>query len=342
MTELHNTLYVQTPGTSLHLDGDALRIHHPDDDRTRRLPLTRLNQIVLFGGANISQDLTLRCAADGRGVTWLTGMGRFLARISGPTTGNPLLRTAQHNAHNSTPARLHIARAFLAGKLHNSRQVLLRSARDLTGTRQTKTREAADNQARLLPKLPDADNIDTLLGIEGTAARDYFNAFPHLIAAHTGMTFTLRTRRPPLDPVNCLLSFLYGMLRVAVHGALENAGLDPYIGYLHAIRPGKPALALDLMEEFRPLLADRLALTLINRKEITDDHFEHLPAGAVRFTDDGRRAVLNAWQHSRTRTWPHKHLDRDIPAALLPLVQARILARHLRGDLDTYLPWTPA
>jgi CRISPR-associated protein Cas1 len=137
-----------------------------------------------------------------------------------------------------------------------------------------------------------------------------------------------------------LLSFLYGMLRVAVHGALEQVGLDPYIGYLHGIRPGKPALALDLMEEFRPLLADRLALTMLNRRELQDSDFEALPGGAVRLTDTGRKTVMNALQQSRERMWPHTHLGREVPAALLPLVQARLLARHLRGDLDQYLPWT--
>jgi CRISPR-associated protein Cas1 len=181
-------------------------------------------------------------------------------------------------------------------------------------------------------------DLEALMGIEGSAARDYFAVFPAMCPA-SGSPFE-RTRRPPVDPVNCLLSFLYGMLRVAVHGALEQAGLDPYIAYVHGVRPGKPALALDMMEEFRPLLADRLAITLINRRELHDRDFQNLPGSTVRLTDDARRTVLNAWQRSRERTWPHAYLGRDVPAALLPLIQARLLARHLRGDLDDYLPWT--
>jgi CRISPR-associated endonuclease Cas1 subtype I-C len=339
MTELLNTLYVQTPGTSLHLDGDAIRIVHPEQPGVRRLPLIRIDDIVLFGGANISQELQLRCAADGRGVTWVSGFGRFRARITGPANGNGLLRAAQHRHHDDGHQRLELAQAFVAGKIHNSRQLLLRSARDATSTRQKRLRDAADALALLLGNLADANDTDTVFGVEGIAARTYFAAFNDMITPATGITFDGRNRRPPTDIPNCLMSFLYGLLRVAVQGAIEQVGLDPYIGYLHGLRPGKPALALDLMEEFRPLLADRLALTMINRKEVTDRDFEHLPSGAVRLTDQGRKQVMTSWQQSRGRTWPHRLLKRDTPAALLPLVQARLLARHLRGDIPAYTPW---
>jgi CRISPR-associated protein Cas1 len=340
MTELLNTLYVQTPGTSLHLDGDAARVYHPDQDGRRLIPLARVDHIVLFGGTTITDDLLLRCADDNRSVTWLTGIGRFRARVSGPTTGNPLLRHTQHQALDRPAHRLDLARSMIAGKIHNSRQVLLRAARDTTDTRQQALRVATATLADRLTSLPAASTIDEILGIEGTAAREYYTALPHLLSTDHTWAISGRTKRPPTDPINCLLSFLYGMLRVAVHGALEQVGLDPYIGFLHGIRPGKPALALDLMEEFRPLLADRLAFTLANRNELTADDFEHLPNGAVRLTDTARKTVLTAWQHSRQRTWTHTQLRRDIPAALLPLTQARLLARHLRGDLDTYRPWT--
>ena len=341
MTELLNTLYVQTPGTSLHLDGDTVRVYHPDQPGRKILPLARIDHVVLFGGVAITDEVLLRCADDRRTVSWLTGFGRFRARLSGPTAGNPLLRQAQHRAHADPRLRLAIAQRMVAGKIHNSRQVLLRAGRDATGARQATLRATAQQQADLLGEVGRAEDIDSLLGVEGTAARDYFAAFPVLATEPIGSGGAfLRSRRPPTDPVNCLMSFLYGMLRVAVHGALEQVGLDPYIGYLHGIRPGKPALALDLMEEFRPLLADRLALTLLNRRELGHADFEHLPGGAVRLTDNGRRAVLHAWQRSRERPWPHAQLNRDVPAALLPLVQARLLARHLRGDLDQYSPWT--
>lgn len=338
MIELLNTLYAQTPGTSLHLEGDTVRIVHPEIQGRRILPLARIDHVVLFGGVTITDDLLLRCADDHRTVSWLTGFGRFRARLSGPTAGNPLLRRSQYRTHEDPKLRLAIAQRMIAGKLHNSRQVLLRAARDATGGKQTTLRAAAESQAELLPRTGQASDLEVLLGIEGAAAREYFAAFPAM-CLRSADPF-VRTRRPPADLTNCLLSFLYAMLRVAVHGALEQAGLDPFIGYLHGVRPGKPALALDLMEEFRPLLADRLALTLLNRGELRDSDFKHLPGPTVQLSDDARRTVLTAWQRSRERMWPHSHLNREVPAALLPLIQARLLARHLRGDLDGYLPWT--
>ena len=340
MTELLNTLYVQTPGTSLHLDGDTVRVYHPDHPGRRLLPLVRLDHLVLFGGVTPSDELLLRCADDGRSVSWLTGNGRFRAGLIGPTHGNPLLRQAQHRAADTPDRQLPIATSFVAGKIHNARQVLLRTARDTSGHRQTALRASAELLAQRLDLLASATNTNEVLGVEGIAARDYFAAMPYLLGDSKDWKASGRNKRPPTDPLNCLLSFLYGMLRVAVHGALDQVGLDPYIGYLHAVRPGKPALALDLMEEFRPLLADRLALTLLNRRELNPADFEKLPNGAYRLTDPGRKTVLAAWQQSRQRDWPHAQLGRQVPAALLPLVQARLLARHLRGDLTAYQPWT--
>ncbi|MGH3621836.1 MAG: type I-C CRISPR-associated endonuclease Cas1c, partial [Sciscionella sp.] len=333
MNELLNTLYVTTAGTSLHLDGDALRVIHPDTPGRRLIPLLRIDHIVAWNGVDVSNTLLHRCAADGRSVTWLTRNGRFLGRSSGPQSGNPHLRLAQFRAFDNPERRASIAAAFVAGKLHNYRQLLLRAARDATEARQQRLRDIADRHATALTELAITPGLGQILGIEGNAARDYFQGLD-LLAPGTAVG---RTRRPPQDPVNCLLSFGYGMLRVAVHGALEQVGLDPYLGYLHGIRPRKPALALDLMEEFRPLLVDRLVLTLVNRHQLTARHTEQLPAGAVQLTDDGRKFFLEQWSLARERTWPHAGLDRDIPAALLPLTQARLLARHLRGDSDTYL-----
>lgn len=197
---------------------------------------------------------------------------------------------------------------------HNTRQVLLRSARDATGAKQTTLRAAAERHAELLGETADTFDINVLMGVEGTAARTYFQALPSMCSA-ARVPFE-RTRRPPTDPVNCLLSFAYGMLRVSVHGALDQVGLHPYIGYLHGVRPGKPALALDLMEEFRPLIADRFVMTFLNRRELRDSNFSYHPGDVVELK------------------------NREVPAALLPLVQARLLARHLRGDLAKYVPWT--
>jgi CRISPR-associated protein Cas1 len=340
VTELLNTLYVQTPGTSLHLEGDTVRIYHPEQEGRRILPLVRLDHLVLFGGVDISNDLLLRCASDGRSVSWVSQGGRFKAGLTWPTRGNPLLRQAQHRAADTTEQRLRIAVAMVAGKIHNARQVLLRAARDTSGDRQMRLRAGAELLAERLTLLRTAGTADEVLGVEGIAARDYFAVVPQLVTDAQRWRAAGRTKRPPTDPVNCLLSFLYGMLRVSVQGALDQVGLDPYIGFLHAVRPGKPALALDLMEEFRPLLADRLAFTLLNRKELALDDFEDLPNGACQLTERGRKTVLGAWQQSRQRPWPHAALKRDVPGALLPLVQARLLARHLRGDLDSYQPWT--
>ncbi|MFI8974254.1 type I-C CRISPR-associated endonuclease Cas1c [Nocardia asteroides] len=336
MTELLKTLYLTTPGTSLHLDGDALRVHHPDRPGRRLLPLIRLDEIVAFNGVTVTDDLMHRCAADGRGLTWVTRNGRFLARVGGPVNGNPHLRLAQARAHE-TPARcLDLAKAMVAGKLHNYRQLTLRSARDLSGSRQTALRVVAEKHAVALTSLRDCVTLDQVRGVEGRAARDYFQGLPALAPS----VVPGRSKRPPTDPFNCLLSFGYAMLRTAVHGALEQVGLDPYIGYLHGVRPAKPALALDMMEEFRPLLVDRLVLTLINRGQVNGGHTEALPGGSVQLTETGRKFFLEQWSLARERTWPHVYLGREIPAATLPLVQARLLARHLRGDTDSYIPWT--
>ncbi|MFF0528719.1 type I-C CRISPR-associated endonuclease Cas1c [Nocardia amikacinitolerans] len=336
MTEVLKTLYVATPGTSLHLDGDALRVYHPDRPGRHLLPLVRRDEIVVFNGVTVTGDLMHRCAADGRGLTWLTRNGRFLARVSGPTGGNPHLRIAQVRALDNPATCLSLAKAMVAGKLHNYRQLLLRSARDLTDQRQTTVRDVAERHASALAALRDAATLDETRGIEGIAARDYFQSLPALApSAGSG-----RSRRPPTDPFNCLLSFGYGMLRTAVHGALDHVGLDPHIGYLHGIRPAKPALALDMMEELRPLLVDRLVITLVNRGQIKPDHTETLPGGQVQLTDTGRKLFLEQWSLARERIWPHAYLDREISAATIPLVQARLLARHLRGDTKTYIPWT--
>ncbi|MFI2712160.1 type I-C CRISPR-associated endonuclease Cas1c [Micromonospora sp. NPDC018662] len=339
---IKNTLYIMTPGSSVHLESDAVRVFHPDKG-PKRLPLLRIDHVVAFGGVTLTDEFLHRCAADQRSVTWLSGNGRFRARVIGPQGGNPLLRVAQHDTLRDTARRAAVARAFVAGKLHNTRQVLLRAAADARSTRQQVLRATASAIADDLTTLPDTDNINVILGIEGQAAKRYVATWRHLLVDHAQVTApTHRISRPPTDPVNAALSFGYGMLRVAVHGALEHVGLDPYIGYLHGIRPGKPALALDLMEELRHLLVDRLVFTAFNRRQLTPQHFDHHPGGAHELNDDGRRAYLTLWSEARARPWPHRQLDRDIPAAVLPLIQARLLARHLRGDTPHYSPWSPA
>jgi CRISPR-associated protein Cas1 len=340
MTELLNTLYVQTQGAALFLDHDSVRVTAPDRPGHQSLPLRRLDSIIGYGHVNFSADLLKRCAEDGRAIVWMSRSGRFLARVDGPVQGNVLLRHAQHLGHADAARRLAVARCCVAGKVQNSRQMLLRSARDADAGRQPVLRQIAEDLAAIVTTLPDMLGIDQLLGAEGNAARLYYQGFALLLRPGDGIPpFTLRTKRPPTDPVNAVLSFLYGLLRSTVHGGAEGVGLDPFVGFLHGLRPGKPALALDLMEECRPVFADRLALTLFNRRQLGIDHFEQLPGGAVRLTEDGRKLVLTEWQQSRQREWPHQLLGRAVPAALLPSIQARLLARHLRGDLPSYMPW---
>jgi len=340
MTELLNTLYVQTQGAALFLDHDAVRVTVPDRPGHQALPLRRLDSIIAFGHVSISPDLLRRCAEDGRNVVWMSRSGRFLARVDGPVQGNVLLRHAQHLAHADPLRRLAVARCCVAGKIQNSRQMILRGARDATAQRQAELREIADELAAIIPALADIQGIDELLGTEGNAARIYYRGFAGLLRPAEGIPpFILRTKRPPTDPVNAVLSFLYGLLRTSIQGSAEEVGLDPYIGFLHGLRPRKPALALDLMEEYRPVFADRLALTLFNRRQLQSAHFEELPGGAVRLSEDGRKIVLYEWQQSMQREWLHGLLGRSVPAALLPSVQARLLARHLRGELPNYMPW---
>ncbi|SDI53943.1 CRISP-associated protein Cas1 [Sinosporangium album] len=340
MTEMLNTLYVQTQGASLHLDHDSLKLVAPDVPK-RTLPLRRLNAIVLYGHVAISAELLARCAQDGRSVVWMSLSGRFLSRVDGPIRGNVLLRHAQHLAHANPAARLQIARSCVAGKLQNSRQVLLRGARDAPTPVQTSLRGLCEDIEDLLARCPDAADLEKLMGLEGQSARLYFQGLADMLRPEPAIpAFPGRIKRPPTDPINALLSFLYSLTRALVHGAAEQVGLDPYLGFLHGLRPGKPALALDLMEEFRPVLADRLALTLLNRRQLRIEHFETLPGGAVQLTDDGRKLVLTEWQGWKTKEWHHRLVGRKIAACLLPVVQSRVLARHIRGELPAYVPWT--
>lgn len=244
-TELLNTLYIQTQGADLRLEHDTLRIHLPDTPGRRVLPLRRIDGIVLYGHINLSTELITRCAQDNRPITWMTRGGRYMARLDGAVHGNVLLRHAQHRLHDDPAARLDIARNIVAGKIRNSRWILLRAARDAAPAARERIRTTTDTLAQALAQTAEADTLDILMGIEGNAARNYFTALPQAQRPSPDIpAFTHRNRRPPTDPVNALLSFTYGLLRSLVHGAAEQVGLDPYIGFLHGLRPGKPALAL--------------------------------------------------------------------------------------------------
>ncbi|HEX6820070.1 MAG TPA: type I-C CRISPR-associated endonuclease Cas1c [Ktedonobacterales bacterium] len=340
MHELLNTLYVTTEQSYLHLDHDTIRME-VGGTTTFRMPLLHLGSIVCFGNVLISPALMHRCARDGRALVLLDASGRFQGRMEGPVSGNVLLRQAQYAAALDEARTRAIARSCVAGKLQNGRQVLLRGGREARDDMERdQLGAAADVLAAALDKLPRCGDLDTIRGCEGEAARAYFDVFG-LLVREDRETFTPhgRTRRPPLDRMNALLSFLYTLLTSDCVAAAEGVGLDPQLGYLHALRPGRPALALDLMEELRSVLADRLALALVNRRQLTRDDFVERDGGAVTLTEKGRKTVLVAYQQRKQDEVQHRVLGKRVPLGLVPHVQARLLARHLRGDAESYLPF---
>lgn len=338
--QLLNTLYVTLPDSHLRLDNDTVRLLVGDETRLR-VPLHHLGAVVCFGHVSVSVPLMHRLAEDGIALVLLDGNGRFMARLEGPTAGNVLLRRAQHQRSTDDAFTLALARRFVAGKLRNQRHVLLRGARD---SRDTADRDvlvrAAQNLAASLRALPLATTTDAVRGVEGEAARGYFSVLKFLVRPDLREAFAMdgRTRRPPRDRMNALLSFLYAMWTNDCRSACEAAGLDPQVGFLHTIRPGRAALALDLVEEFRPL-ADRLALTLVNRLQIDVDAFVEREGGAVMLEGDDRKAVVVAFQERKQEEIRHTLLAESVPLGVVPLVQARLLARHVRGETDVYAPF---
>lgn len=338
---LLNTLYVTTDHSYLHLDNDTVRIEVERETRLR-VPLHHLGGIVCLGNVLLSPALIARCMEAGMGVTLLDANGRFRARIEGPVSGNVLLRQAQYRTTGKPEQMLALARQFVLGKLRNSRSVLMRGGREAKTSEDRAALEAAvlrlDASLRAAPFAPD---LDTLRGVEGEAARVYFGAMNHLLRADLRADFAIdgRSRRPPRDRFNALLSFLYTLLTHDCRSSLETVGLDPQVGFLHALRPGRPALALDLAEEFRAVLADRVALTLVNRGQLKATDFRITEGGGVSFEADARRAVAVAWQEKKQETLLHPLLESEVAIGLLPQLQARLLARCLRGDAEAYLPY---
>lgn len=340
MRTLLNTLYVTTPLSYLHLDNDTVRVEVERETRLR-VPLHHLGGVVTFGNILVSPALMHRLADEGKSLVLLNEHGRFKARLEGPVSGNILLRQAQH-ARAADPAfTLAIARAFVAGKIRNTRQVLVRGAREAKNEEDSAhlTRRA-DDLAAALRALPEAGDLDTVRGIEGEAARQYFAGLNLVLRTDARAVFAMdgRSRRPPRDRMNALLSFLYAMLMNDCRSAAEAVGLDPQLGFLHAVRPGRAALALDLMEEFRPL-ADRLALTLVNRGQLKSGDFSEYDGGAVTLAEAGRKTVVVSWQEKKREELAHPLLEQPVAIGLLPLLQARFLARTLRGEMESYLPF---
>jgi len=306
-----------------------------------QMPLLHLGSMVCFGNILLSPALIHRCAEDGHTIVLLDTNGRFKARIEGPTSGNVLLRQAQHAANSDQERTLSIARNIVARKAQNCRQILLRACRETDNDQDRRLLTAAAmTHAHVLKRLEQQTFIDEIRGSEGDAARAYFKVFG-LMVREDRATFTPngRTRRPPLDRMNALLSFVYTLLRHDCVGALQGVGLDPQVGYLHTLRPGRPALALDTMEELRPILADRLVLSLINRRQIQRDDFIEREGGAIHLTEKARKAVIQAYQNRKQDEVQHRVLGKKIPMGLLAHTQARLLARHLRADMPDYLPF---
>lgn len=339
--QLLNTLYVQTEGSYLRLDNDTVRVEVEKQTRLR-VPLHHLGGIVLTGDILVSPALLGSCAERGIGIVYLDRGGRFRARVEGPVNGNVLLRKAQYTYAADSSYALLLARHIVAGKLRNTRHVLQRGARDAKSTADKCALEgAAEHLQASLRACAIAADLDALRGVEGEAARTYFGVFSYLLRADLREDFALqqRSRRPPRDRINALLSYAYTLLTFECRSAAEAAGLDPQIGFLHAVRPGRPALALDLVEEFRAIFADRLVLTLLNRTQIRKDDFRTTEGGAVLLSDEGRKTLSVAWQERKKEEIPYPALNTAVPVGLLPALQARVLARVLRGDAEAYLPY---
>ena len=338
--QLLNTLYLTTPETYLRLDNDTLRVE-VDHETPLRVPLHHLSAVVCFGHIGLSAPLMHRLAEGGIALVLLDDNGRFKARLEGAVSGNVLLRQAQFQRVADAAFTLDMARACVAGKIKNTRQVLLRGAREAKSDDEAKTlARLADDLAASLRALPAAASLDALRGLEGEAARQYFSGLSLLVRPDQREAFAMdgRTRRPPRDRFNAVLSFLYAMWMNDCRSALEAAGLDPQVGFLHALRPGRAALALDLMEEFRPW-ADRLALTLINRGQLAANYFVLREGGGVSLQPDARKTVVVAYQERKKDEINHPLLAQSVPLGLVPLVQARLLARALRDDAAPYVPF---
>lgn len=340
MKHLLNTLYVTLQESYLARDGETVLVRHAKETKLQ-VPVHTLQSILCFGQVSCSPPLLGLCGQRGVSVSFFSEQGRFLARVQGPVSGNVLLRREQYRRADDPVRSGEIARSVVAGKIANSRTVLLRAAREREKAEGVESLErAAGHMGSLLRGLEHPVSVDTARGIEGDAGRTYFGAFDGMIAAQRDtFGFRERTRRPPMDPMNALLSFLYTLLVHDVASALEGVGLDPAVGYLHRDRPGRPSLALDLVEEFRPVVADRLALTLVNRRQVQPKGFLFTESGGVTMTEDTRKEVLGAYQKRKQEELTHPFLNERIPLGMIPHVQALLLARCLRGDLDAYPPF---
>ncbi|WP_028895154.1 type I-C CRISPR-associated endonuclease Cas1c [Syntrophorhabdus aromaticivorans] len=335
-----NTLYITTQGAYLSKEGETVVVKIDGNIRLR-VPIHTIGSVVCFGNVGCSPFLMGFCAENGVALSFLTEHGRFMAKVQGPVSGNVLLRRQQYRQADDPGVSAKVARFVLTGKIANCRTVLQRVVRDHgEKINEQEVRSAVARLTRQLEFFEQDYPLDVLRGIEGDSAHIYFNVFDHLILAQKeAFCFHERSRRPPLDNVNCLLSFIYTLLMHDVRSALEAVGLDPAVGFLHRDRPGRPGLALDLMEEFRPFIADRLALSLINLQQVQDKGFKKMESGAVVMDNDTRKKVLVTYQERKQEEITHPFLDEKMMIGMLFHVQALLMARFLRGDMDGYPPF---
>ena len=343
MKRILNTLFITTQGTYLAKDGDTVLIRIEKENKLR-IPIHTLNQIICFGNVSCSPFLMGLCGANNVLLSFLTQNGRFLARVQGPVSGNVLLRRKQYRVADNKESSAEIARACVIAKIANYRNVIMRTIRDKPdrpGIAELK--KASTYLSHSIGVLENSIPIDIIRGLEGEAARIYFEVFDYLISPEitdrSSFEFNGRSRRPPLDNINAMLSFVYTLLAHDVTSALEAVGLDPAVGFLHTDRPGRPSLALDIMEELRAYLADRLVLSLINRQQVKANDFNQTESGAVIMNDKTRKEILIAWQKRKQEETTHPFTNEKISLGLLVHIQAMLLARTLRGDLEGYPPF---
>ena len=340
MRHLLNTLFVTTEDIYLSLDGENV-VANRNGQAVARYPLHTLSAIITFSYPGASPALMGACAKRNISLAFCTPRGTFLARVCGESNGNVLLRRMQYRAADDPTQSCRIARTMIFGKLFNSRWSIERSRRDHGMRLDTDKLSAASQTLKeLLPAVSEETDLDSLRGLEGAGATAYLGVLDEMILnSDETFRFTGRSRRPPLDAFNALLSFAYSLLAHDCAAALESVGLDSYVGFLHRDRPGRTSLALDLMEELRPCMADRFVLTLVNNRVIKPKEFQRLEGGAVRLTDDGRKTFLKNWQEKKREVLTHPYLSEKVPWGLIPYLQALLLARYLRGDLDAYPPF---
>lgn len=334
MRKLLNTLYITTPEAYLSKDGQNVVVSVKQQE-VFRIPAINIEGIVTFGYMGASPGLMKLCSDSGISLTFLSSNGRFISRVQGATRGNVLLRKAQYALSDDEEWSLHVAQLMIAAKIQNYRNVLRRYIRDYGECLEVE--EAVKMLNANKRDVLDAEDKTKLMGFEGIASNAYFEVLPNLILNQKeSFPFNGRNRRPPKDAVNAMLSLAYTLIANDCTAALETVGLDPYVGFLHALRPGRTSLALDMMEEFRAYLGDRFVLSLINKRQITPKDFLYQGDNGVVMTDNGRKTFITAWQNRKRETLIHPYLNEKVEIGLLPYVQAMMLARYVRKDIDNY------